>query len=227
MGKTARNCGDILAELKDLHSPENLAGMARFGINTENALGVPVTTLRRIARNIRRNHDLAAELWASGSHEARILAGMVDEPERVTEVQLEHWVLDFDSWDLCDQLCANLFEKTPLAWDKCVEWSRREEEFVRRAALALMARLAVSDKGASDDQFEVFFPLIKREAGDSRNFVKKAVNWALRQIGKRNPALRGKAIACAREIAAGGTRSGRWIASDALRELSDKVTPTC
>ncbi len=220
MVKAVRSCDGVLAELRALHSPANLAGMARFGISTANALGVPVSALRRMARHIRPSHDLAAWLWASGIHEARILAGMVDEPERVTVAQMERWALDFDSWDLCDQVCANLFARLPAAWGQAVEWSGREEEFVKRAAFALMARLAVGDKGAPDDRFAVFFPLIAREAGDGRNFVKKAVNWALRQIGKRDPALREQAVACARAIAAAGTRSGRWIAADALRELA-------
>lgn len=215
------NSGGILAELQALRSSENLTGMARLGINTANALGVPVATLRKMARNIRRSHQLASELWGSGIHEARILASMASEPERVTEAQMERWVLDFDSWDLCDQTCSNLFGKIPWAWDKCVQWSGREEEFVKRAAFTLMACLAVRAKDAADDQFETFFPIIKRESGDGRNYVKKAVNWALRQIGKRSPVLREKAIACAREIAETGTPSARWIASDALRELTD------
>ena len=220
MAETSGNCGDILAELQALRSPENLAGMARFGINTRSALGVPVATLRKMSRQIPHHHQLAGELWGSGIHEARILASMVDEPERVTEAQMERWVSDFDSWDLCDQTCANLFEKIPAAWSICVQWSEREEEFVKRAAFTLMARLAVSAKAATDDQLAAFFPLIKKESGDGRNYVKKAVNWALRQIGKRNPALREQAVACAQEIGATGTPSGRWIASDALRELS-------
>lgn len=216
---------EVLEELRALASDENRAGMARFGIEVSNALGVGVTTLRGFARKLGRDHALARELWDSGVHEARILASIVDVPGEVSEDQMESWVVAFDSWDLCDQACANLFWKTPFAWTKAFEWSGREPEFEKRAGFALMAALAVKDKAASDDDFLQLLPLIEAEADDDRNFVKKAVNWALRQIGKRNLALHGAAVTTAEAIAKQGSRSARWIAADALRELrNEKVT---
>jgi 3-methyladenine DNA glycosylase AlkD len=177
-----------------------------------------------MAEKIGVDHQLAQDLWASGIHEARILAGMIDDPKLVTEEQLEHWVVDFDSWDVCDQCCSNLFDRTPFAHKKAVEWSKRGEEFVKRGGFVLMAALAVHDKTAGDQAFEAFFPIIKREATDDRNFVKKAVNWALRNIGKRNESLNRRAIEVAEEIKQIDSRTARWIASDAIRELtSEKV----
>jgi 3-methyladenine DNA glycosylase AlkD len=193
--------------------------MARFGINTDRALGISVTNLRRLGRELGKDHALAIELWDSGIHEARILASIVDDPVHVTRAQMDAWAADFDSWDLVDQCCGNLFDKTPWAWDTALEWTEREEEFVKRAGFALMAWLAVHDKSATNSSFAPFFPAIERAAGDDRNFVKKAVNWALRQIGKRNPTLRRKAIASGRRIAKQESKSARWIARDALREL--------
>lgn len=193
--------------------------MGRFGINTRNALGVTVTELRGLARRIGRDHDLAAALWQSEIHEARLLATMVDEPSSVTEAQMERWVSDLTSWDLCDQLCGNLFDRTPYAFDKALGWSRRDEEFVKRAGFALMATSAVHRKDVSDARFEVFLPAISAQATDDRNYVKKAVSWALRQIGKRSPSLNRKAIATAREIERIDARAARWIARDVLREL--------
>jgi 3-methyladenine DNA glycosylase AlkD len=194
--------------------------MARYGINPQNTYGVSIPNLRKIARETGINHALAQELWASGIHEARILASMIDDPSMATEEQLESWVKDFDSWDVCDQCCMNLFEKTGFAYRKAVEWSESDKEFVKRAGFVLMARLAVSDKNADDEIFETFFPIIKREASDNRNYVKKAVNWALRQIGKRNINLNKKAILIAGEIQKMDSRSAKWIASDAIRELT-------
>jgi 3-methyladenine DNA glycosylase AlkD len=193
--------------------------MGRFGIDTRNALGVTVTELRGLARRIGRDHDLAAALWQSEIHEARLLATMVDEPSSVTEAQMERWVSDLTSWDLCDQLCGNLFDRTPYAFDKALGWSRRDEEFVKRAGFALMATSAVHRKDVSDARFEVFLPAISAQATDDRNYVKKAVSWALRQIGKRSPSLNRKAIATAREIERIDARASRWIARDVLREL--------
>jgi 3-methyladenine DNA glycosylase AlkD len=194
--------------------------MARYGINPQNTYGVSIPNLRKIARETGINHALAQELWASGIHEARILASMMDDPSMATKEQLESWVKDFDSWDVCDQCCMNFFQKTGFAYHKAVEWSERDEEFVKRAGFALMACLAVSDKNADDEVFETFFPIIKREAFDNRNYVKKAVNWALRQIGKRNINLNKKAILIAGEIQKMDSRSAKWIASDAIRELT-------
>ncbi len=213
---------DILARLKALSNPKAVEGMARYGINPENTYGISIPNLRKIARETGKNHALAQELWASGIHEARILASMIDDPKIATEEQLESWVKDFDSWDVCDQCCMNLFQKTGLAYRKADEWSERYEEFVKRAGFVLMACLAVSDKKAADKQFEVFLPIISREASDNRNFVKKAVNWALRQIGKRNTYLNRKAIETSKEIENLDSRSAKWIASDAIRELTSE-----
>jgi len=210
---------EILKRLKSLSNPEAVAGMARFGINPKNTLGVSLYTLRPMAKEIGKDHELANQLWTSGIHEARILAGMIDEPKQVTEKQMESWVKDFDSWDICDQVCGNLFDKTTFAYRKAIEWSSREEEFVKRAGFVLMATLSVHDKKAENKKFEKFFPIIKRESNDNRNFVKKAVNWALRQIGKRNLNLNRKTIETAKEIQQMDSKSAKWIASDALREL--------
>jgi 3-methyladenine DNA glycosylase AlkD len=210
----------VIEQLKSLAQPENLAGMARFGIATEQVLGIPLPALRNLAKQYRRNHPLALALWDTGIHEARILAALVDDPSQVTEEQMEAWVRDFNSWDLCDQCCGNLFDKTPLAYDKAIEWSHREEEFVKRAGFALMAWLAVHDKNADDDRFRAFFPHLEQGAADERNFVKKAVNWALRQIGKRNRTLNREAVNTARRIQQQDTRSARWIAAHTFRELT-------
>ncbi len=214
---------DILKKLKGLSDPKAVEGMARFGINPENTFGVSIPNLRKIAKETGIDHALAQQLWASGIHEARILASMVDDPRRTTEEQMESWVKDFDSWDVCDGCCMNLFEKTRFAYQKAVEWSSNDKEFIKRAGFVLMARLAVSDKRADDKQFELFFSIIKREASDNRNFVKKAVNWALRQIGKRNLNLNGKARATAKEIQEMDSKSARWVATDAIRELTSQA----
>lgn len=213
---------NILKKLKSLSDPEAAAGMARFGINPKNTFGVSIPALRKMAKEIGKNHVLAQELWSSGIHEARILAGMIDEADMVTENQMERWVKDFDSWDVCDQVCSNLFDKTPFAYRKAAAWSTRKEEFVKRAGFVMMAALAVHDKGANDEAFLKFLPLIRREAVDERNFVKKAVNWALRQIGKRNISLNKAAIKTAKEIRQIDSKDAQWIAADALRELKSK-----
>jgi 3-methyladenine DNA glycosylase AlkD len=213
---------DILQQLKSLSDPTAVAGMARFGINPNNTYGVSIPALRKIARETGKNHALAQQLWSSGIHEARILAGMIDEPEKVTEEQMESWVVDFDSWDVCDQVCSNLFDKTEFAYQKAVEWSNRKEEFVKRAGFVLIAALAVHDKKANDKEFLKFLPVIKREAVDDRNFVRKAVNWALRQIGKRNRDLNKAAVETAKKILKIDSKAAKWVASDALRELTDE-----
>jgi 3-methyladenine DNA glycosylase AlkD len=233
---TAERLQAVMNELAGMASAENRAGMARYGIKTDDAFGVSVYELRRIAKGYRRDHDLALALWETGNHEARLLASMVDDPAQVTERQMEEWASAFDSWDVCDQVTSNLFDKTPYAYDKVVAWSGREDEWVKRAAFATAAALAVQDKKAADERFLPILALIRREAGDDRNFVKKAVNWALRNIGKRSAALHAAAIRTAEAILATAdslaaadrrdpaARSGRWIARDALRELrSEKV----
>jgi len=213
---------EILGKLKSLANPKAVDGMARFGINPKNTYGVSIPNLRIIAKEVGKNHTLAQQLWSSGIHEARILAGMTDTPELVTEGQMETWVKDFDSWDICDQVCSNLFDKTRFARQKAVEWSERKEEFVKRAGFVLMAALVVHDKKAADKEFLKFLPIIKKESVDQRNFVKKAVNWALRQIGKHNITLNEAAIKIAKEIKRMDSKSAQWIASDALRELTSK-----
>jgi 3-methyladenine DNA glycosylase AlkD len=198
--------------------------MARFGIVGSGRLGVSVPDLRKIAKNIGKDHQLALELWETGIPDAMILAGMIAEPDKLTEAQMEDWVVDINSWDVCDQVCMNLFEKTPLAEKKIYEWSLRKEEFVRRTAYALIACLAWHDKAAIDEKFIQYFPVIIEGATDERNYVKKAVNWALRNIGKRNLTLNQAAIEVAREIRGIDSKSAHWIASDAIRELeSEKV----
>jgi 3-methyladenine DNA glycosylase AlkD len=213
---------EIIKKLKSLSNPEAVEGMARYGINPDKNLGVSIPDLRQVARETGKNHQLANELWATGIHDARILAGMVGQSDEVTEKQMEQWVEDFDSWDVCDEVCMNLFEKLPFAYEKAVQWSSRDEEFIKRAGFVLMARLAVSDKKATDEKFISFLPYIKRESTDSRNYVKKAVNWALRQIGKRNITLNKLAIKAGEEIYSIDSKSARWIASDALGELKNE-----
>ena len=216
-------CEEILKQLKSLSNPDAVAGMARFGINATNTYGVSIPVLRKMAKQIGKNHLLAEKLWNSGIHEARILAPLIDPPETVTERQMETWVKDFDSWDVCDQCCSNLFDKTKFAHKKALEGSNRREAFVKRAGFVLMATLAVHDKETDNQKFLRFLPVIKREATDERNFVKKAVNWALRQIGKRNSALNKIAIQTAKQIEKMDSKSARWIASDAIRELTHRA----
>ena len=213
---------EIITRLKAQANPANVAGMARFGITTDNTLGLSIYDLRKIAKEIKKDHELALKLWDSGIHEARILASFVDEPDKVTEAQLERWVKDFDSWDVVDQV-SDLIWRTPHVVKKIHEWSRRDEEFVKRTAFSLIAELAWHDKKMADGDFEQFFAVIKTAATDERNFVKKAVNWALRNIGKRNKALNQRAIQVAREIQQLDSKPARWIAADALRELNGEA----
>ena len=209
----------ILAKLKSLKNRRHIEGMARFGIQGKNILGIPKPVLDPMARGLGKDHALSLELWNSQIHEARILAAMVGIPAKVTASQMEKWVKDFDSWDVCDQVCGNLFDRTPYAYSKALQWSRRKREFEKRAGFVLMAEMAVHDKQARDKMFLSFLPILRRESWDGRNFVKKAVNWALRQIGKRNPRLKRAAIAEAKRIQKIDSPSARWIAADALREL--------
>jgi len=209
--------------LKLLHEharPGELAGMARFGIVGDNRLGLSMPAMRSIAKTLGQDHALATALWDTGIPDARIVAGMVAEPARLTSRQMDAWARDFASWDVCDQVCGSAFLASPLAWRKVPVWAGRQDEFVRRAAFALLATLAVHDKAASNAPFMDALNVIEAAADDERNFVKKAVNWALRNIGKRNQALNDAAIACARRIQLQGSHAARWIAADALRELS-------
>jgi 3-methyladenine DNA glycosylase AlkD len=234
--EAALRASAVLDRIAPLGSEEARAGMARYGIRTEDAFGVSIYELRKVAKELGRDHELALALWATGNHEARLLASMVDDPAQVTERQMEEWVAEFDSWDVCDQVTSNLFDKTPFAYDKVREWSGSPDEWVKRAAFATAAALAVQDKRAVDEQFLEILELCRREAGDDRNYVKKAVNWALRNIGKRDLRLHAAALETADAILAEGERRAaagrkdpaaramRWVARDALRELhSNKV----
>jgi len=213
---------EILVRFKSQANPDKVKGMAQYEINTEKAFGISMPALRKMGKETGKDHALALELWNTGYHEARILASLIADPKHVTEELMEEWVLDFNSWDLCDQVCMNLFDKTSLAYKKALEWSARKEEFVKRAGFALMARLAWTDKKAHDDKFLIFLPIIREEAIDERNFVKKAVNWALRQIGKRNKQLNKYALEEAEILKMTDSKSARWIGNDAYRELTSK-----
>jgi 3-methyladenine DNA glycosylase AlkD len=217
---TQWTCEETVERLRSLGDPKAVEGMAQFGVHVAIALGVSAPNLRRLAKEIGKDHDLAGKLWKTGIHDARILAVLIDDLAKVTVPQMERWAGDFDSWAVCDAACCCLFDKTPHAWDKAVEWTGREPEYVKRAGFVLMASLAVHDKKAPDERFEAFLPLLVLHATDERNFVKKAVNWALRQIGKRNRRLNRLAVRAATEIRKIDSTAARWIASDALRELT-------
>lgn len=214
---------EVLGKLQSSARPEQLQGMARYGITAERRLGVSVPDMRRIAKEIGKDHNLALRLWKTGIPEARMVASMVGRAQELTEQQMDEWVADFNSWDVCDQVCMNLFDKSPFAWKKILEWAAREEEYVRRAAYALIACLAFHDKKADDDQFIGLFPVIKRGAIDERNYVKKAVSWALRNVGKRNSRLNRAALEVAEEIGQMDSRAARWIASDVRKELRSEA----
>lgn len=225
-------CDDLLRRLRAAANPDNVAGMARFGISAENTLGVSMPFLRGIARELKPErrvdptwaHELAACLWESGVHEARILAALVDVPALVTREQAEAWAHDLDSWDVCDQLCGNLLDKTPFAIELARDWASAPHEFVKRAGFVVMTQLAVHDKKADDLVFLGFLELVRREAADDRPYVRKGINWALRQIGKRNSDLHAAAVEVADRLRESGSRAARWVASDALRELNDPRT---
>jgi len=212
-------CREALRKLRSLGEARNVTGMARFGIRAKKVYGVSKPKMDALAREIGRDRRLASQLWDSGIHDARILAGLIDEASQVTAAQMEKWVRKFDNWDVCDGTCCHLFVFCKPAWSKAVEWSRREEEFVKRAGFALMAYLAYRDKTAPDKKFLRLLGIVERKSGDARNFVRKAVNWALRQIGKRNLRLNRAAIRAAERIRKQNSRAARWIAADALREL--------
>lgn len=210
---------DIVSRLRALSNAQNVEGMKRFAAGGKNTLGISIPSLRKMAKEIGRNHGTALALWQTDIHEARILASMVDDPSVVTEQQMEAWVAGFDSWDVTDQVCMNLFEKTPLAWTKAIEWARRSEEFQKRAGFALMACLGWHDKKSPASRFEPFFPVIEEESDDGRNFVRKAISWALRNMGKRDQTLRELAVGSAKRIETRGSKAARWVARDVLKEL--------
>ncbi len=209
----------VIKLLKKHANHKNVAGMARFGINPKNTLGISIPFLRTLAKKIGKDHRLALQLWKTKIHEARLLAGFIDDDKLVTAKQMDSWVKDFDSWDICDQVCSNLFDRTPYAYQKARQWTKSNKEYVRRAGFVMMACLAVHDKKAPDKKLLQFFPLIEKYSTDERNFVKKAVNWALRQIGKKRPGTKKSAIALSKKLAGSTAPSARWIGKDALREL--------
>jgi len=212
--------------LEKLHAhahADQLAGMANLAIVGEKRLGVSVPEMRQIAKELKRDHVLALGLWQTGIPDAMIVASMIDDPQLLTEAQMDDWVRDFTSWDVCDQVCGNLFDKSPPAWKKAGEWAEGDPEFVKRAAFALIACLAWHDKVAGDDKFIALFPLVRRASMDERNFVKKAVSWALRNIGKRNRELNAAAVEAAQALRKLDSKSARWIAADALRELTGEA----
>lgn len=210
----------VVAALRKLGSKRGREGMARFAIRSENILGVSVTDIREIAKLIGRDHALALSLWKTKIHEARVLTAFVAEPTRVTSAQMDRWARDFDNWAVCDALCLHLFDRTPHAWAKIKQWSDAPREFVKRAAFALLAGVAVHDKRAPDAAFIQALPLIEGAAGDDRNFVKKAASWALRSIGKRNRALNAVATDLARRLISSAKPAARWVGRDALKELT-------
>jgi len=216
------NVDEIIALLKEQASVNYLSGMARFGIANDKALGVAVPKIRALSKVIKKDHQLALQLWNTGIHEALILASLIADPKQVTPQMMDSWVHDFTSWDVCDQACGNLFDRTPFIIDKAKEYSLSEQEFVKRAGFVLMAEYSMHNKKAPDEEFIAFMPVIEREAWDDRNFVKKAINWSLRQIGKRNALLKDIAIQTAERIALQETKAAKWIAADALRELKKK-----
>ena len=214
---------DVLDKLQSKARPEQLQGMAKYGMAVEQRLGVSVPDMRKLAKEIGRDHKLALDLWRTGIAEAKIVAAMVGDPDKLTEEQMEDWVTGINSWDVCDQVCMNLLERNRLAWKKIVDWSEREDEFVKRTAFSLVACLAWHDKKASDDRFIEVLPVIIRGATDERNFVKKAVSWALRNVGKRNLNLNKAAIDTAKEIKRLDSKAARWVASDTLRDLESEA----
>jgi 3-methyladenine DNA glycosylase AlkD len=207
-----------LAELEQMSTERDRENLARFGITAGKAFGVSMANIQALAKRLGRSHELAAALWETGWYEARLLTSFVDEPARVTPEQMDRWCRDFDNWGLCDTLCFHLFDRTPHAWHKVAEWSDERDEFVKRAAFALLASLAGHDKKAGDGPFLDSLPLIERAATDERNFVKKGVSWALRMTGRRNAALNAAAVAVARRLAASPDAAARWVGKDALKD---------
>jgi len=222
-GKKSLSYDEIIQILEENSDLSSLEGMARAGITPENAYGVKIPILRKIAKRTGRNSELAKKLWSKNTRETRILACMIEDPKKITEEQAEEWVNEFDYWEICDQCIMNLFDRTEFTVKKIYEWTVRDEEYVKRAGFALIARIAWSNKIKTDEEILEFLPLIIREANDERNMVKKAVNWALRQIGKRNLVLNEEAIKAAKVILEMESRSAKWIATNALKELTSEA----
>jgi 3-methyladenine DNA glycosylase AlkD len=212
-----------LASLEKMSTPHDRANLARFGITASKAFGVSMSNIQVLAKRLGRDHELAAALWATGWYEARLLTSFVDDPARVTPAQMDRWCRDFDNWGICDTVCFHLFDKTPHAWGKVATWGNKRHEFVKRAAFALLASLALHDKRASDASFVRCLPLIERAAADERNFVKKGVSWALRLIGRRNPTLNAAALAVARRLSTSPDPAARWVGKGAVKELTSPL----
>ena len=213
---------EIIEFFEENKNVKNIKGMEKFKIDSDKIYGIKMDVLRKLAKKIGKDHDLALQLWEHGYHESRILATLIEEKDKIDDDQLEEWVNDFDTWDICDQACINLFVNTPKAISKIPEWAESEEEFVKRTAFSLIAVIAVHDKKSKNSYFEGFFPIIKNACDDNRNFVKKSVNWALRSIGKKNKYLNKKAIMLANEILKLEYKSAQWIAKDAIKELESE-----
>jgi 3-methyladenine DNA glycosylase AlkD len=209
----------VLKELNSRKNEKNVAGMAHFGIKGGKMLGISVTELRKLARRIKTDQKLAVELWKTGIHDGRILASIIADHKQFSEELMDDWVSDFDSWDICDQVCGNIFCYLPITYRKTGEWVKSDKEFVRRTAFSSIAYLAVHDKKASDADLLKFFPLIEKYSGDERNFMRKSVNWALRQIGKRNLNLNKQALVLAHKLSNSKDKTERWIGKDAVKEL--------
>lgn len=212
----------VISKLRSLGNESDRQGMSRFGISIEMAFGIRMPVIRELAKEIKKNHELALELWKTGYHEAKILAALLLDPKKLTIEEMESWLPEFDSWDVCDQCCMGTFRKHPRAFELAIKWSKREPEFEKRAGFAMMASLAVHAKKAKNEEFEPFFERIISEAGDGRNFVKKAINWALRQIGKRNSVLCERGIEISQELMKWDEKSAVWVGKDAFRELMDR-----
>lgn len=220
LSPSVENVEKVIASLKRLATRATLHGMARYGIPSHNAFGVPVGKIKQLGKQLGRNHELAAALWETGWYEARMLTSFVDDPARVTPAQMDRWAKDFDSWAICDTLCFHLFDRTPHAFAKVEQWSNRKPEFVKRAAFALLASLALHDKAIGDEPFAKCLPLIEKAATDERNFVKKGVSWALRGVGRRSPSLHIAAVDLAQRLAASQDPTPRWLGRDVLRDIT-------
>lgn len=221
----AQHVEEVVARLRRLGTKATREGMARYGLPSDKAFGVPVGTLQQVAKELGRDHDLAAALWATGWYEARMLAAFIDEPERVTPAQMDRWCKEFDNWGICDTVCFHLFDRSPHAFRKVVQWARLRGEFARRGSFALLACLALHDKAAPEEAFTSCLPLIEQAATDERNFVKKAVSWALRAVGRRNAALHEQAVTLAQRLVDSAEAAARWVGKDVLKELTHpKVT---
>ena len=213
----------VLASLEQLSTQRDLDNLARFGIAATNPLGVSMSNIQSLAKRLGQSHELAAALWDTNVYEARLLTSFVDEPERVTAAQMDRWCRDFDNWGICDTVCFKLFDRTPHAWKKVAQWSDKSEEFIKRAAFALLASLAAHDKSATDQQFLDSLPLIERAATDDRNFVKKGVSWALRAVGRRNATINAAAVIVAKRLATSTEPAARWIGKSAVKELTSAL----